>query len=276
MVVVLSLAFAGIAAASAPNSARTSKASARADHVRMRLPSAWAAHAAPGVNASSGSAMPVGNLPGWTQVFAEDFSTAVPLGGFEDSSYASKWWDYNFPDNTGSGVYDAAKTLSVHDGVLDMWLHTAGGHALTGAIGHSNPSQTYGRYSVRFRADSMPGYAAAFLLWPDSNNWNEGEIDFAEGAFDSSIMMFDHCVGAPRDNCSYHLPGVSWTGWHTATTEWVPGHVNFYLDDTLIGTGPSSPTTPMHMVLQTEATGNPAPSVSGHVLIDWVSIWAKS
>src|ERR1700741_1268265 len=30
----------------------------------------------------SGVAMPKGNLPGWKQVFSDDFATSVPLGGF--------------------------------------------------------------------------------------------------------------------------------------------------------------------------------------------------
>lgn len=39
-----------------------------------------------------GEAMPVGNLPGWKQVFSEDFvSGDVPVGGFPGDVYGPKW-----------------------------------------------------------------------------------------------------------------------------------------------------------------------------------------
>ena len=50
--------------------------------------------------------------------------------------------------------------------------------------------QAFGRFSVRFRSDPLPGYKAAWLLWPESDNWNEGEIDFPEGGLDSTMWGF--------------------------------------------------------------------------------------
>lgn len=230
----------------------------------------------------SGQAMPVGNIAGWHQIFTDNFTTPVGLGGFTSSSYAAKWGVYDgFTDTSGNATYSASKVLSVSNGALDMYLHTEGGTAYSGAvaplINGSWGGQQYGRYSVRFRADSMPGYGAAFLLWSDTNTWTDGEVDFPEGSFDGTINTYNHCVGDPQDNCFAADTGTTWTGWHTATTEWTRSGLTFYLDGKLVGTSTSSPSAKMHMVLQTGSTGSkPAANVSGHVQIDWVSIWTPT
>ena len=209
-------------------------------------------------------------------IFNENFSTPAALGTFASSVYGSKFWTYSGPDTSGVGTYDTSKVVSVHDGYLDMFLHTAGGQALSAAI-VPDVSQQYGRYSVRFRADSMAGYGAAFLLWPDSNVWNDGEIDFPEGNFDSTMAIHDHCVGNAANSCYNVDTGVTWTAWHTATTEWTPGRVTFSIDGNVVGSSSVSPTAKMHMVMQTGTDGTrPAASVSGHVQIDWISIWDRS
>src|ERR1700686_1550822 len=44
--------------------------------------------------ANPGTGMPRGDLPGWHQIFAEDFATAVPVGSFPGPVYQSKWGVY--------------------------------------------------------------------------------------------------------------------------------------------------------------------------------------
>src|SRR5437660_700572 len=43
--------------------------------------------------------MPVGDIPGWHQIFTDDFTTDVPLGSFPDA-VSDKWSDYpdGWPD----------------------------------------------------------------------------------------------------------------------------------------------------------------------------------
>ena len=135
--------------------------------------------------ASVPAAMPVGDLPGWHQVTAEDFTTPVALGGWLSSPYTARWFAYDgYGDTSGHGVYDPAKVLSVHDGTLDWYLHTENGSHLVAALVPGIPAtgwgQRYGRYSVRFRSDTIPGYKMVAMLWPDSDNWGEGEVDFTE------------------------------------------------------------------------------------------------
>ena len=218
-----------------------------------------------------------GNVPGFKLVFNEDFNQNAAAGQFLNV-YGSKWGTYNgFRDTGGVGQY-SNNVISVANGVLDMYLHTENGVPQVAApvpfINGSWGGSLYGRYSVRFRADSLPNYKTAWLLWPDSNNWSQGEIDFPEGELNSTIWAFNHQVGNPSQNAMAVGTGASFTSWHTATTEWTPAGVKFYLDGNLVGSSPVSPSAPMHMVLQTETSGSPSASVAGHVQIDSVSIWS--
>ena len=230
---------------------------------------------------ASGEAMPKGNLPGFTQIFSDDFATAQAEGQFP-GVYGTKWKSYDgFPDTSQRGDYDQ-DIISVHDGVLDMHLRTgADGRPKSAApiplltSGGTVTGQVYGRYSVRFKADSLAGYGMAGLLWPSSGIWADGEIDYPEGSLDSTMWAYTHCVGNPTRNCSYLDTQVSFTGWHTATIEWLPGKINYVLDGRVLQTVTNSvPTKAMQWVLQTGTTGDcPAAATQGHVLIDWVSVW---
>ena len=67
----------------------------------------------------SGEAMPVGDLPGWHQVFMDDFSNPLAAGQFP-GPYSAKWTAYNgFYDAAHVGYYDQ-RAISVHDGFLDL------------------------------------------------------------------------------------------------------------------------------------------------------------
>jgi Glycosyl hydrolases family 16 len=244
--------------------------------------------------------MPIGDLPGWRQVFAEDFTEAdVATGTFPGPVYGSRWSE-NYVDGTPdtaaqqqnkgqrtSGYYPS-KVLSVHDGFLDMYLHSENGVAMGAApspiVGGASQrpynSQLFGRYSVRFKADALAGFKLAWLLWPDSKNWpQDGEIDFPEGDLSKVFYAAVHGVegGVHRDDVL--RPNVPFGDWHTATTEWRADGVEFFLDGKSIGVSRRfTPNKPMHYILQTESCSPscPLPETSGHVLVDWVAIWTKS
>ncbi|GAA2005813.1 glycoside hydrolase family 16 protein [Nakamurella flavida] len=235
---------------------------------------------APAVSAG-GSSMPVGNLSGWRQIFTEDFRTDQAEGRFP-GVYAANWKSYDgFPDTHKNGWYNQ-DIISVHDGYLDMRLHSKNGMPQGAApiplLDDSGKvtGQTYGRYSVRFKADKLPDYGMGWLLWPTSGNWNDGEIDFPEGDLGKTIHGYNHCLGNPSVNCAIVETGVPFAGgWHTATLEWTPSRITFILDGvTYRTTTKSVPSKPMQWVLQTASAGTPADSTAGHVLIDWVSIYA--
>lgn len=231
--------------------------------------------------------MPAGDLPGWHEVFADDFTVAVPTGRFP-SAVATRWKAYQdgWTDMSDNGTYMPSKVLSQHDGVLDYFVHTENGvHMVAAPLpivpGAPGPEGglVAGRYSVRFRADVLPGYKTAWLLWPDSERWPaDGEIDFPEARLDGNdtITGFMHRQGGGGQDAYDSGVVEAGTGWHTATIEWKPNWCRFVLDGRVLGTSTAHvPNTPMHLVLQTETyTSGPAPlaSVAGHVLVDWITV----
>ena len=82
----------------------------------------------------SGENLPLGNLPGWTQVFADDFTTNIPVGSFP-SAVSDRWWAYNdgTPDTSGHGRYYPTRVISSHDGLMDFHLRTESGQPLVAA-----------------------------------------------------------------------------------------------------------------------------------------------
>jgi hypothetical protein len=256
-------------------------------------------------------AAPTGDITGWHQVFRDDFTTDVPLGSFSGCSIWSaglakahctglpaaidaKWFAYpdGWSDSSGHGRYMPSKTISIHDGVMDLWLHVENGVPLVAAPMPKIPGATgsmgglsAGRYEVRFLADASVGYKLAWMLWPDSGDFpHDGEIDFPETPnLSSQILAFMHRQGStlPHDQDRY-ATGVLPTGsWHVATTEWKPGDLKFYLDGKLIGHSTQLvPNTPMRWILQTETvTGTtyvPTTADNAHVYIDYATVYVPT
>jgi hypothetical protein len=225
----------------------------------------------------SGQAMPQGDLPGWKQVFKDDFTTNVSPGSFP-GAYSSKWTGYDgFNDTDNIGRYDL-DNISVSGGAMDIHLRTVNGQVQTAApapiVTTPWKGQTYGRFTIRFKADAVQNFKTAWLLWPDSNNWNQGEINFPEGELNSKMMGYNHCINDPVKNCYWFDSATQFSGgWHTATIEWTPGKITFNVDGKTGSTTSSIPSVPLHWVLQTETSGRPSSSASGHILIDWVSVY---
>jgi Glycosyl hydrolases family 16 len=242
--------------------------------------------------------MPVGDPPGWKRIFADDFLTPVPLGQFP-SAVSSRWYAYPSTevDTSGNGRYFPERGLSQHDGFLDIWLHT---ETIDGVATHiveapsprlptetgTSTSRLYGRYVVRYRAAVMPGYKTAWLLWPQSEVWpRDGEIDFPEAGLNgvSTITAAMHRQGATSgddyDFFDTDTPNAG-SGWHTAAVEWTARGCKFILDGSVIGSSSDRvPNTPMRWVLQSETSLSgtpPSDTVSGHILVDWVVVYAPS
>lgn len=230
--------------------------------------------------------MPTTNLAGWRLVFNDDFTTPVALGQFP-AAVSTKWTAYPSPwkDTSRNGTY-SPQIVSVQNSIMDIYLHTeAGVHMVAAPVplipGATNGNdQLYGRYAVRFRADPVPGYKTAWLLWPKSNTWpRDGEIDFPEGNLDKTISAFMHRqVATTGSDQDLFRTGERYADWHTAVIEWAPNRVEFFLDGVSIGKATNRvPNTPMRWVIQTETAidgTTPADSAAGHVYVDWVAIWA--
>jgi hypothetical protein len=270
--VALLLALAGCTGSAGGESRSTASRGSTTDKQGTAASVAGAALAA----APSGEPMPRGNVPGWTKVFAEDFVRDVPVGRFPGKVYGARWGAYQdgWKDTTGRGTYLPSKVLSTRGGLLDYSIRTENGVHMVSAPTPKLPKGAYGRYSVRFRADPLPGYKTAWLLWPDSGNSPpDGEIDFPEGNLNGPISAFLH--HADRSGRQESFPTrARYPTWHTATTEWVKGKVTFILDGRVIGRSTTKvPDRPMHWVLQTETAtegSKPSAKTAGHVQIDWV------
>jgi hypothetical protein len=252
----------------------------------------------------SGVPMPLGNLPGWKQVFTDNFTTSVPLGGFSGcvdrssimsstcaglpKSVAAKLWAY--PDgwrDNHTGTYYPSKVLSIHNGVLDYYLHTSGNTHMVAAVEPKIPGgirgngMQYGAYAIRFKSTLIAGYKTAFLLWPDSEKWpTDGEIDFPEGNLNSVVGAAMHFQGGTslRSQNAY-VSKATYATWHTAVIEWTPTECRFILDGRTIGTSVAAiPDTPMHWVLQSETVRGPAPAdnIAGHIYIAWITAYART
>jgi hypothetical protein len=232
--------------------------------------------------------MPQGDLPGWKQIFAEDFTQDAPLGSFLNV-YSDRWdaYEQGWKDTSGHGIYDPKRTLYAANGQMGMWLRTVDGQALSAApIPRLHGPGTdaglglrYGRYSVRFRADPVDGFRTAWLLWPDSNVWpDDGEINFPEGELNDQIQGFAHFTLPQGSFPSQDIleTGVGYADWHIATVEWSPGMVRFLLDGKeLMVSTKHVPHKAMHYVMQTETNfgpNPPHPSVQTHVKVDWISV----
>ena len=240
----------------------------------------------------SGAAMPVGNLPGWTQIIAQDFSTAAPLGTFAAKYRGYAAYDGSLDTSRGEGRppaqvgrYDSATTSSVQNGVFTCRVYTKGTVPQVCALtptpdGNWWPGQMYGRYSVRFNAAEVPGYKMAWLLWPSSDKWAEGEIDFPEGSLGGVIAGVSHDVnGTPAENAWFIDTGQRTNSWQTATIEWKPGSLTFILNDRAWSTtDPSAlPRNPMRWALQTETelvAQAPPATAAGNVMIDWLTVYS--
>jgi hypothetical protein len=229
--------------------------------------------------------VPVGDLPGWRQVFVDEFTTAVPTGRFP-AAVSSRWGAYEdgWSDTSGKGTYMPSKVLSVHDGVLDWSIRTEGGRHLVSAPwpkvpGGSGPKGGHlaGRYEIRFRADRVPGYKFVSLLWPDrDDNLRHGEIDFPEGDLDEPFMAYTHHAGARSGgDQDWFATGADARTWHTAVIERTAASVTYLLDGRLIGRSTGRlPVGEMGWVLQAETSLANATdwTASGHIMVDWVSV----
>ncbi len=239
----------------------------------------------PGTDSSD---LPIGDLPGWHQTYRQDFSTDAAVGEV-GRVYGQHMRGYDaVPDTSGRGRYTPDRVLSVSGGALRYSLHTENGRPLVAApVPLGWDGQVYGRFSVRLRTNDTSGYKLSFLLWPTSNDWDEGEVDFPEGNLGHAPYGASVKKGSltPQGNVSWDPDTVAVcptdiSEWHVATTEWRPGLVRWLWDGVEVGrtTSPATvPDTAFRWVLQAETSDwnvVPSPSSVGDVQVDWLTAYA--
>jgi hypothetical protein len=218
----------------------------------------------------------------WIRVYHEDFDTAASVGKVPGDAYASSLTVYpdGWSDTSGRGKYAPSKVLSVENGALTWDMHSDNGVPMGAAVLPTLPTygQTYGRYSVRFRADPVPGFGLAFLLWPDSEKWpRDGEIDFPEGELSGTIKAVAHHANEQGTTDPFPLT-AKFDTWHVATIEWRPHELTFLLDGEVVGHSVHDvPARSMHWVLQTGSDGInlPDPAAHARIEVDWLEAEAR-
>lgn len=264
------------------------------------------------------TSMPKGDLPGWKQVLADDFEEygEIPVGSFSNcdknhiceglpGKLKERWWAYpkNWPDTAKKnnyplgGVYNPEETVSISNGMMQVKMFNNGGdNQVAAVLPKATMGQTYGRYVIRFKAETTPGYKMAWLLWPDERENCKGcEIDFPEGQFDEEISAFMHHKqsGEGGKRQDHFTTGQKFGEWHTTVIEWSPGKVEFFLDGKKIqgksadgksidASTTNVPDQPMNWVIQSEsalddrAKSNEVVAKNGSsatILIDWVAAY---
>lgn len=225
-------------------------------------------------------------IPGWKEIFRDEFVDDIPEGTFR-SRRAGQWTPYgdDWPDMSHVGVRDSrcisqsGGLLRIHHGI------NADGKAMAPAIMPklSGGPFTALRWEMRIKADPLPNYYAAPLLWPDSENWpTDGEIDWPEGGYMELAKCFMHRQdGTSGSDQDVYVSSARLQDWHTYALEWKAGKsLALFLDGTKVKEWTFRvPTTAMHPVLQTETypgKGQPPASQTGYLLVDYVSIGIPS
>lgn len=242
----------------------------------------------------SGEPMPTGNLPGWRLTWSEDFNIDCPEGGFVAAYPKIDTYPTTYKDTSQRGVYDPG-IVSVSGSIARKRIHTdaAGIHRVAALVprlgsqlGGKWGDVSGGRFAVRFRADHLPTYKMAWLLWPQSNHsLPDGEIDFAEcGLINETISGYMHKQGAIKagDQVAVHTNASPFV-WNTCVIEWRMGSsLAFFINGVQQGLTLTAqvPATPMHWVLQTETTLDKGvaidSSAAGNVEIDWIAYWSPA
>lgn len=262
-------------------------------------------------------------MPGATQTLdghmytleGEDtFTKDAPPGSFAQSStgvpdanslpvvysgdHGMGWTEY--PDgwssthSNGLEGYLPSTVQSVHDGMLDFYLHVDPNTGLPVGASPSplpggNRYQTYGAWSFceRIAPDNdshdLVDFHQATLLWPKADSdWQQAESDYPEADLNASptvdaMNQWSAYAHNTVDGQDYYRiaqtePNFDPTRWHVYTQTWGPGFRSYYVDGNLVGTSTSGVwPNPERWQLQIE------PSMvggagSGHVYVKWVWI----
>ncbi len=178
---------------------------------------------------------------------------------FTGTALASRWTTYlGTPSSDPYATWTAAR-VRVADGalVLDaVPIASRPGFWQVGGLADTGDPQTYGRWTIRFRATPSTIASYHLLLWPQDDSWPP-EIDIAEGwdADRRQIEGFVHWAdGAGTLHRERVVTAGTFDAWHTVVLTWTPGLITWTLDGAGWGrvTGAAVPAEPMRLSMQLE------------------------
>lgn len=248
----------------------------------------------------------------WNPLTSNDFTTDVALGGFTTMSTGSdlgllnpaspggaaystvfKAKQNESLDTSGFARYSAARTMSVSNSVLDIWLHTEAGNAYGSAMKPLLPQADpnfmgYCRVDFRMRATGVigSGYGDVALLinnahWPE---W--GEDDWPETQLSGPVGGNRHHAQATNAFTHVDAGDLVTTDWHNFSMKWfaqsgVP-RIQWLADGVTywdsVDRIAAAPPALLGFLVQTASNGAGAvsPTAEGHLQIDWYSIWTAA
>lgn len=222
--------------------------------------------------------------PGYKVVFADDYITPVPLGGFRSSGYMAThdMYDDLSHSTDGQGMY-ADRVVSVSNSCLDYYVRSESGQAYTAAVVPGKYAG-FGPDSIlecRMRADAslLAPFKQAPLTWANSGKWGDGENDWAECGYGPGARpnWFLHGLGSDQSaaqNIEAVDLGVLIEEWHTYRVVSTPLGISMYVDGKLVKAHTQAWSRVFrHLVLQVETWYDVPPvGVAGHVQFDWIKI----
>ncbi|MFJ5697373.1 glycoside hydrolase family 16 protein [Arthrobacter sp. NPDC093139] len=205
---------------------------------------------------------------GWGPVVAGD---EFSYTGAPDSA---KWGVYDSAGHAGNGIR-SPKAWSVANGVATVTGDSAG---TTGGMSAKFARQKYGRWETRMKTNARdPQYHPVLILWPTKPSSTCDEIDYAEGAGNTSkIKFFLHyeCGGSNFQTQSSYA--VDTTQWHNYAVEWTPAGITGYVDGvkTFTDTNPAhQPSGAMQQTLQLDWFPNGGATAPSQMQVDWVRVY---
>lgn len=232
----------------------------------------------------------------------DTFGKSAPLGSFASSSpdrivykgdHGMGWTEYpdGWPSTHSARAqgYEPSTVQSVHDGVLDYYLHRdSRGHPV-GADPSPLPGghryQTYGVWSFCERiapADhhNLADFHQAPLLWPRHfEDWQWAESDFPEADLNARNFSGHAHYGGAGSQDVFNIQSIDAafdpTRWHVYTQVWGPGFRSYYVDGKLVGKSTSRIWSgPERWQLQIEPSAQGGGG-AGHALVKWVWIGSR-
>ncbi len=173
-----------------------------------------------------------------------------------DSFSSSTWTRY-------SGVPSCCKTtmwspsqVSASGGLLNIAISKVNGKWTTSGISNAkSSSQTYGKWSVRFRMDKGYGTGMDMALRPQGSGTvlNFAEESSQYGANQDTQTATLH-YGSTMVHAKVH---GDFSQWNTMNVTWTPGKIVVDLNGTPWATYTSHvPSTPMHLTIQANVGSN--------------------
>ena len=214
------------------------------------------------------------NLPGWTLVANEDWTTQVAepnwFSIYSNSTRTLPWEAYGSDPNnifltteaqsSGSGNHYDVRNMSVLSGItgatgsgnvlrMNLRRDSSDGKAWgcapapRFANNKTSPAQTYGRYEYRLKVlTAVAGWHIAWLLWPKTDDagtllWPQaGETDYPENGLDENIAAYHHWYGGTSGSSQDpYQTQIPFTQWNVCVIEWKPSSCEYFLNGTSIG-----------------------------------------